>query len=87
MIRRATEADLPEVAAIWYEAEVEDEPAKGRPRSPGPELFRHDLETGDMFVAEVDGRIAGFSSSLLRGGVRFLFKAFQALGIAGKPHG
>jgi GNAT superfamily N-acetyltransferase len=75
LIRRATEADLPEAAAIWYEAEVESEPGQAPP-SPGPELFRHDLVTGDMYVAEVAGRVAGFSSSLPRGGVRFLSNLF-----------
>jgi hypothetical protein len=89
VIRRAIEADLSEAAAIWYEAEVEDEPGRTHPPSPGPELFRHDLETGDMFVAEADGRVAGFSSSLPRGGVRFLSNLFvrrdaREAGLGGK---
>ena len=73
--RRAAEADLPAVADVWFQDLLADEPDV--PFNPEViRLFRHELETGEMWVAERGSRVAGFSSSIVRGPVRFLSNLF-----------
>ncbi|TMK84264.1 MAG: GNAT family N-acetyltransferase [Actinobacteria bacterium] len=74
-MRRGTEADLPGVAEVWYRCEVEDV-GSIPPLTPEPDLFRHDLERGELHVASVDGTVAAFSASAVRGRVRFLTELF-----------
>ncbi|MGH7266526.1 MAG: GNAT family N-acetyltransferase, partial [Candidatus Rokuibacteriota bacterium] len=84
-IRRARPADLPLLHEIFYEQETagrRDPP----PRGPLPPLYRHELETGVVYVAEREGRVVGFAASISRGAVDFLTEffvrlAFQADGI------
>lgn len=74
-IRPATAADLDQVHEIWYQAEVEDFPD---PPSRGalPPVFRHEIETGDMCVAEAGGRIVGYAALVTRGEVAYLAELY-----------
>lgn len=73
-IRRATVADLPAVYAIWYAHEIEDDP---HPPPPGdPVAFRHVLDTGEMSVAERDGRVVGFAAAVTRDAITYLTDLF-----------
>src|SRR5437870_672412 len=76
-VRLATEADLPRVAAIWIEAQVEDD---DQPlfTSAVPSLYVHELEHGELRVLERDGDVLAFGALLERGSVRFLADLFVA---------
>ncbi len=65
-IRPATAADLDEVYEIWYQAEIQGVPDPP-PRGGRPPIFQHEIETGEMYVAEARGRILGYSASVRRG--------------------
>jgi GNAT superfamily N-acetyltransferase len=75
-IRQASAADLGELHAIWYATEVDGEldppplPADVLPGLP------HVLATGDLLLAERDGRVLGFAGLITRGGVAFLTDLF-----------
>ncbi len=75
-IRPATAADLAELHAVWYATEVDGEPDP--PPIPTDILpgLPHVLATGDLLLAERDGRIVGFAGLLTRGGVAFLTDLF-----------
>ena len=74
-IRHAREADLPEVYDVFYENEVADDP---NPPPPGeiPALLKHELATGEMAVAQRDGRIVAFASLITRGSIAYLAELF-----------
>lgn len=74
-IRPATVADLEQVHDIWYRAEVEDFP---HPPSRGdvPAIFCHELDTGQMYVAEAAGRILGYTALITRGPVAYLAELY-----------
>jgi GNAT superfamily N-acetyltransferase len=75
-IRRATLADLPRIYDIWYASEVEgvrDPPARGNAAD-----FRHELETGEMCVAERSEQIIGFAAALTRSSATYLAELFVA---------
>ncbi len=74
-IRPATAADLPEVNAIYYDNEV-DEESDFAPERRELACFAHELETGTMLVAERAGKPLGFASSIRRGEVTFLTELF-----------
>lgn len=74
-VRPAAEGDLPEVYDVFYEHEVGDDPDPP-PRGDVPSFLRHELETGEMRVAERDGRILGFASLITRGRVSYLAELF-----------
>jgi len=85
IVRPATPADLDQVHEIWYRAEVEDFPDPP-PRGPVPAIFRHELDTGQMYVAEAAGRILGYTALITRGPVAYLAELYvrddeQSLGI------
>jgi GNAT superfamily N-acetyltransferase len=78
-IRPATEEDLAQTWDIWRETEVAV--ADGdQPPPVGSEgalaLHRHELESGEMAVAEVGGRVVGFAAAITRGPVRFLSELY-----------
>jgi len=84
-LRRAVEADLPQVYDIYYEAEVGDDPHPP-PRGDIPSIFRHELQTGEMAVVEQEGRVVAFASVMPRGAFAllaelFVRKAHQSAGI------
>ena len=75
VIRPATENDLPQVAAIWYEAAVEDEPDP--PTLVGtPSLYLHEVETRELYVVERQGTILAFAAVINRGPVAFVADLF-----------
>ena len=77
-IRPATVADLEQVYDIWLGDELAS--AGGSERSPAPRdppaLHRHELDTGRMLVAELDGRIVGFTALTTRPPVHFLAELY-----------
>jgi GNAT superfamily N-acetyltransferase len=74
-IREACLDDLPQVYDIFYENEVGDDPAPPAQRGVPAEL-RHELDTGEMYVAERDGRILGFTALTTRGSIAYLSGLF-----------
>ena len=74
-IRPATAADLDQVHEIWYQSEVKDFPD---PPSRGalPPIFRHEIEAGEMYVAEAGGRIMGYAALVTRGEVAYLAELY-----------
>src|SRR4051794_14299725 len=60
LIRGATNADLPRIGAIWYQAATEGE---GNPPPPGvPSLYLHELETQELVVLERHGAVVAYGA-------------------------
>src|SRR5207245_1952023 len=74
-IRKAHVDDLPRVYNIFYENEVGDDPAPP-PRGDVPAELRHELETSDMYVADLNGQVLGFTALTTRGSIAFLSELF-----------
>lgn len=74
-VRPATAGDLPEVYDIYYESEVDGAPDPP-PRGGVPAFLTHELETGDMHVAEAGGRLVGFAAAVTRGQIWYLAELF-----------
>lgn len=74
-VRAATEADLDDAYDIFYRDQVGDAPDPP-PRGDLPSFLGHLLNTGEMRVAERDGRIVGFAALVTRGGVSYLAELF-----------
>jgi ribosomal protein S18 acetylase RimI-like enzyme len=75
-IRPATDADLGEIYDIWYRDEIGEDPDPP-PNTTSPDLFAHNVRTGDFHVAEgAEGRLLGFSGAIVRGDIRFLTDLF-----------
>jgi GNAT superfamily N-acetyltransferase len=72
-IRPATPADLQQVFEIWHESEVADQAA---PPGEVHAIFQHELQTGEMFVAEQDGRILAYAAVVTRGSISYLAELF-----------
>ncbi|MBI3969678.1 MAG: GNAT family N-acetyltransferase [Chloroflexi bacterium] len=74
-LRRATAVDLPAIYVVFYENEVRGEP---NPPPPGnvPLFLKHELATGEMWVAERGGRVVGFAALLARGAIAYLAELF-----------
>lgn len=73
-IRRAADGDLPAIYDVWRATAQ-----RGRTPTPGPvmaPLFRHELTTGEMWVAEDANGLVGFAALIVRGGVAFLGELF-----------
>ena len=73
---------------MWHATERAED-AGVPPLSLTGEVLRHDVEAGDMFVAERGGVVVGFATSFARDGVRFLSNLFvrpeeQSSGIGGQ---
>lgn len=87
--RPATEHDLPRAATIWWVAEGGDPSRVTETMEYVPAVLPHVLRTGIFRVAERDGELVGFGSSILRGDIRFLAQLFllpgqQSAGIGHK---
>jgi GNAT superfamily N-acetyltransferase len=78
-IRPANEEDLVKTWDVWREAEVAvadgDQPPPARGEG-ALALHRHEMESGEMVVAEAGGRVAGFAAAITRGPVRFLSELY-----------
>jgi GNAT superfamily N-acetyltransferase len=74
-IRAASRDDLPLVYDIWYASEVEDDPSPP-PRRPIASWLVHVLEHGQMLVAEGEGGLLGFASTVEREGIAYLVDLF-----------
>lgn len=75
VIRRAVASDFAQAYDLWYDIEVQDDdnpPARGAI----PSVYEHELETGEMYVAEIHNEIVGFSSSIRRGPVSYVTELF-----------
>lgn len=70
-IRRAKPEDLSEVYEILYEVQVETE-LHAPPSGAIPAVFDHELETGDLYVAEEHGEMVGFAALITRSSVAFV---------------
>jgi GNAT superfamily N-acetyltransferase len=75
LIRQATEADLSDVAAIWYESTTEGQ-SNPRPLHHAPSLYLHELETRELFVLERDEQVVAFAAVINRGSIAFLADLF-----------
>ena len=77
-IRPATPADLEHVYDVWLDAEIAsaDQPERRPPPRDPPALLRHELKTGRMLVAELHGRIVGFTALITRRPVYFLAELY-----------
>jgi GNAT superfamily N-acetyltransferase len=78
-IRPANEEDLAQTWDIWREAEVavaDGDHAPPTGREGALALHRHELESGEMVVAEAGGRLVAFAAAITRGPVRFLSELY-----------
>ena len=76
-IRAATARDLEQTYDVWREAETAAASgAEAPPSRSQTSLHQHEMETGDMFVAESGGRIIGFAAAITRGRIRFLAELY-----------
>lgn len=74
-VRPALPEDLPAVHRIHYELAVEGA-GDAPPQGPLPHLYGHELDTGRLLVAELDGRVEGFGATVERGDVVWLAELF-----------
>jgi ribosomal protein S18 acetylase RimI-like enzyme len=74
-IRRATESDLEDISDLWYREETAGEPDPP-PNTAGAAFYAHNLRHGELFVADDEGTVVGFSGSVVRGSVRYLTDLF-----------
>jgi len=74
-IRLATEADLPDIYQVWYLNEVRGDPNPPAPQ-PDDDTFAWELRTGRMMVAEQEGELVGFASTLTRSDLVYLAEMF-----------
>jgi GNAT superfamily N-acetyltransferase len=72
--RAAVAADIPQLYDIWYANEVGDDPDP--PPRNIPAVIEHELATGEIVVAEQDGKLVGFASVIVRGAIAFLAECF-----------
>lgn len=75
IIRPAAAPDLDQVHEIWYRAEIEDFPHPP-PRGEVPPIFRHELDTGEVYLADDGGRILGFTAIIRRDPVAYLAELY-----------
>src|SRR5437764_15200879 len=74
-LRRGTQEDLPESYYVFYENEVAGDP-NPPPLGEVSSCLRHVFATGELYVAERDGRIVGFAALITRGPVAYLTDLF-----------
>ncbi len=72
IIREATEADVQGCNDVW----VSTQPGLDAVPIPYLPLSAHELATGRLMVAELDGEVAGFGATLTRSGVLYLADLF-----------
>ncbi len=75
IVRPATAADLGQVHEIWYRAEIEGSPDPP-PQGGVPPIFRHELDTGELYVAEDDVHILGYTTLIRRDQVAYLAELY-----------
>jgi len=73
-IRRAGDADLPAVYAVWRVATRHGPAGAAAP----PSFYHHVLATGQVWVAERGEDVVGYAGLMERGGVAFLSDLFVA---------
>jgi GNAT superfamily N-acetyltransferase len=74
-IRRALASDFAQAYDLWYAIEVGADP-NPPPRGDIPSVYLHELETGEMYVAEVHGEVVGFAAFIKRGPISFVSELF-----------
>ncbi len=74
-LRRADARDLDAIREVWLAAELAESGA-APVRRPAPSCFRHEIETGEVWLAERAGRAIGFGSALPRAGFVYLAELF-----------
>ena len=77
LIRKATQADLPRVGEIWYEAAIEGEAHPPSFRGI-PSLYAHELATEELFVLERNQEVVAYGAVVNRGSIAFLADLFVA---------
>jgi len=82
-IRRATVADVRRCTEVWAstQSDLDDVEVPDQP------LLRHEIDTGCLMVAELDGNIIGFGSTFVRSGVMYLADLFVEPGRQGHGAG
>lgn len=74
-IRRAVRSDFEKAYDLWYDIEVQghdNPPARGGI----PSVYEHELETGEMYVAEIREELVGFAAAIRRGSVSYVSELF-----------
>ncbi len=82
-VRRATPDDLLACTDIWRSTVDDSLPPTTKPYG----LYGHELDTGTLLVAEIDGRPVGFGASVTRGGRWFLADLFVSPQVHGRGVG
>jgi GNAT superfamily N-acetyltransferase len=75
IVRPAKTPDLDQVYEIWYQAEIQGFPSPPL-RGGRPPIFQHEIETGEMYVAEARGYILGYTASIRRSQVIYLSELY-----------
>src|SRR5689334_22402130 len=75
LIRPAVNADLPAIAAIWYQAATEGE-ANPPPLSGVPSLYLHEIDTQELVVLEHGRAVIAYAAVINRGPIAFLADLF-----------
>ena len=75
LIRGATNADLPRIAAIWYQAATEGK-TNPPPLRGVPSLYLHELDTHELVVQERDDTVIAYAAIINRGAIAFLADLF-----------
>ncbi|MGZ4765036.1 MAG: GNAT family N-acetyltransferase [Ilumatobacteraceae bacterium] len=72
IVRDATEADIDSCNEVWASTQAD----LGNGPIPYQPLSMHELQTGRLTVAEVDGQVVGFGGTVTRSGVLYLVDLF-----------
>ena len=72
IIRNATEADIESCNDVWRSTQAD----LGTGPMPYQPLSVHELRTGRLIVAEIDGHVVGFGGTVTRSGVLYLVDLF-----------
>jgi GNAT superfamily N-acetyltransferase len=72
IVRNATEVDIESCNDVWASTQS----GLGAGPVPHQPLSMHELKTGQLLVAEVDGAVVGFGATVARSGVLYLVDLF-----------
>jgi len=75
IIRRAEPSDFAQIYDLWYDMETHDDPNPPR-RNGIPSVYQHELETGEMYVAETHAEVVGFAAFIRRGPISYVSELF-----------
>src|ERR1051326_351442 len=75
LIRRASAANLLSVGEIWFEA-VSGSESEPPPHITVPSLYEYELESKELYVLELNGRVVAFAGLIERGPIAFLADLF-----------